>query len=132
MIRAWFGIGVACLVGAAVACNPFAPDQSVVLGVTKIDAPATVASGTAITIVLTVTTGGCLSFDHIDVSRNASSANMTVWGRDATIGRKGVVCTLVGVSDAHSYQFDPPFSSSFTIQVNQGRLAPLQAVVQVQ
>jgi hypothetical protein len=124
----------AAIVGISASCdNPFSsPDQSVILGVTKFEAPTTVAPGTAITVVLTVTTGGCLSFDHIEVNRDASGANLTVWGRDATIGRKGIVCTQEAVSAAHSYRFDPPFTNSFTIEVNQGRLAPLQATVQVQ
>jgi hypothetical protein len=121
----------AAIVGVCAGCdNPFSPGKSVVLGVMKIDAPATVAAGTVITGVLTVGTGGCLSFDHIDVNRDLNGANMTVWGRDAA--RKGVGCPQNVVYEPHSFKFDPPFGSSFTIQVNQGRLAPLQTIVQVQ
>jgi hypothetical protein len=119
------------IVAINVACNPFAPDQSVTLDVSKIDAPTTVANAIPITVVLTVTTGGCTSFDHIEVNRDLSGAHMTVWGRDAAKGRTGVACPANIVLEPHSYQFDPPFANSFTIQVDRGRLAPLQAIVQV-
>lgn len=128
------GFAALAIVAGAVACdNPFSsPDQSVTLDVSKIDAPTTVATGTAITVVLTVTTGGCMSFDHIDVNRDASGAYMTVWGRDAAKGRKGVECPGNIVFEPHSYQFDPPFANSFTVEVDRGRLSPLQATVQLQ
>lgn len=129
------GVAIAAaIVGISAGCdNPFSsPDQSVELGVRTIDAPTTVATGTAITIVLTVETGGCLSFDHFDVNRDASGAFMTVWGRDAAKGRKGIVCTSDVRYEPHSYEFSPPFANSFTIQVARGRLSPLQAIVQVQ
>ena len=132
MKRVWFGIGVACIITFAISCNPFAPDQSVTLDVSKIDAPMTVATGTSITVVLTVTTGGCKSFDHIQVNRDASGAYVTVWGRDGAKGRTDVACPANIVLEPHSYQFDPPFTNSFTIQVDRGRLAPLQTTVQVQ
>jgi hypothetical protein len=127
-------LGLAALVFLA-GCdgfNPFGPDQSVTLDVSKIDAPTTVASGTPITVVLTVTTGGCLSFDRIEVSRDVSGAHITVWGRDAAKGKTGVLCPANLVNEPHSYQFDPPFADPFTIQVDRGRLAPLQTSVDVQ
>jgi hypothetical protein len=127
-------LGLAALVFLAGcdASKSFAPDQSVTLDVSKIAAPTTVANGTPITVVLTVTTGACLSFDHIQVNRDASGAYVTVWGRDAAKGRTGVACPAILVLEPHSYQFDPPFANSFAIQVDRGRLPPLQATVQVQ
>jgi hypothetical protein len=113
-------------------CGLTDPDQSVVLGVSRLDAPTTVVSGTPITVVLTVNLGGCLSFDHIQVTRDASGANVTVWGNDASKGKKDVTCTSDVKVQSRSVQFDPPFANSFTIEVNQGRLSPLMAVVQVQ
>jgi len=123
----------AAIVGVSSGCdNPVSTDQSVELGATKIEAPTTVAPGTAITVVLTVTTGGCVSFDHIDVNRDANGAFMIVWGHDAAKGRKDIGCPADIREDPHSYQFSPPFANSFTIQVGRGRLSPLQAIVQVQ
>jgi len=126
------GLAVVVFLAGCGGFNPFAADQSVTLDVSKIDAPTTVATGTPITVVLTVTTGGCMSFDHIEVNRDVGSGHMTVWGRDAAKGRTGVMCPANLVLEPHSYQFDPPFASSFTIQVDRGRMPPLQTTVQVQ
>ena len=124
---------VVAFVAVPIACsNPFGPDQSVELSVTKLDAPATISSGNPLTVVLSVTTGGCVSFDRITVERNASGASMTTWGRDAAKGDKNVMCPQNIVSEPHSYQFDPPFQNPFTVQVSRGRLSPLIATVQVQ
>ena len=111
-------------------CNPLAPKQMVVLGVSKLDAPATVAAGSTLTVVLTVETGGCVSFDRIEVTRDAGGANLTAWGVDAN--RKGINCPDILLETPHSYDFKPPFQSPFTIQVQRGRLSPLTATVQVQ
>lgn len=113
-------------------CNPFEPDQSVELGVSKMDVPSTVASGTPFDVVLTVELGGCLSFDRIDVERSETSASFTVWGKDASIGRKGVYCTDNLLLEPHTYTVKPPFSGPFNVSVNRGRLSPLTATVQVQ
>jgi hypothetical protein len=102
-----------------------------VLGVSKLEAPATIAVGSTLTIVMTVETGGCVSFDHIDVSRDASGAILTAWGVDIS-NRRGTTCPAILVETPHSYDFKPPFQSQFTIQVQRGRLSPLTATVQVQ
>jgi hypothetical protein len=113
------------------ACNPLEPGQPVVLGVSKLDAPTTVAAGSTLTVVLTVETGGCVSFDRIEVTRDASGANLTAWGVDIS-NRRGTVCPDILIETPHRYDFKPPFQSPFTIQVQRGRLSPLTATVQVQ
>lgn len=132
MKRAWFAIGVVCIIGAAVACNPFAPDQSVVLGVEKIDAPATSPVGSPLTVVLTVLVNGCQSFGHLEATSFASGGSLTAWGVDHTVGNKGVVCPEIIRSEAHSYQFTPAALGPFQITVDQGRMPPLTATVQIQ
>jgi len=132
MKRAWFGFGVACFFGAAVACNPFAPDQSVVLGVEKMDAPATSPVGSPLTVVLTVIVNGCQSFGHLEATSVASGASLVAWGVDHTIGNKDVVCPSIIKSEAHSYQFNPAARGPFQITVDRGRVSPLTATVQVQ
>jgi hypothetical protein len=132
MKRAWFGIGVACLLGAAVGCNPFAPDQTVVLGVEKMDAPATSPVGSPLTVALTVTIGMCQSFDHIAATSVASGASLTAWGVNATIGNKDIVCPTIIKSESHSYQFKPSTRGPFQITVDRGSVSPLTATVQVQ
>ena len=132
MNRFLFGMAVIAL-GVAPACNTFAPDdQSVVLSVTKLDAPAAISSGAQLTVVLTVTVGGCTRFDHIAVVRSASGADLVAWGIDGAKGKTGVGCPTFIAYEPHSYTFDPPFQSSFTVQVDRGRVSPLIATVQVQ
>ncbi|HST07114.1 MAG TPA: hypothetical protein VLJ83_03040 [Gemmatimonadaceae bacterium] len=93
------------------------------LGVSKLEAPATIAAGSTLTVVVTVETGGCVSFDHLDVVR-AASGDLS--------NRKGISCPDILVETPHSYDFRPPFQSEFTVQVQRGRLSPLMATVQVQ
>jgi hypothetical protein len=132
MNRALLGMGVACLVGLAATCNPFAPDQSVVLGVEKLDAPATSPVGSPLTVVLTVTIGMCERFDRIEARSSASGASLTAWGVNPTIGNNDIACPAIIKSETHSHQFNPTVRGPFQITVDQGRLAPLQATVQVQ
>jgi len=120
------------ILGTSQGCNPFEPDQSVILDVSRLEVPATIAPANSFGAVLTVTLGGCLSFDRIDVVRSASDANVTVWGRDAAKGRSDVICPQNIISETHSLQFNPPFANTFTITVNQGRVPPLVATVNVQ
>lgn len=122
-------IGVAFVAG----CNVFtSPDQSVMLSVEKIDAPATSPVGAPLTVVLTVIMNGCQSFDHLEAKSAASGASLTAWGVDATIGNKNVVCPSILKSEPHSYEFTPPTRGTFGITVDQGRMPPLTVTVQVQ
>lgn len=133
MKRTLFGMLAVAVASGSVACNPFAPDQSVILHVERLDAPATISAGSPLPVVLTVTVGGCTSFDHIGAVRGASGATMIAWGRNSAKGRKNVACPQDSRSEPHSYQFEPPIQSPFTIQVEQGTLAPpLTATVLVQ
>jgi hypothetical protein len=125
-------IAVAGFAVAPLACYPFFPDQSVILGVERLDAPTTISTGSSLTVTVTVTTGGCLSFRHFEVERQASFASLTAWGRDAAKGRKDIACPADIRSEPHSYTFEPPFQSPFTVQVQRGSLNPLTATVQVQ
>ena len=112
--------------------NPFAPDAAVILDVSKLEAPASVSAGATIPVVVTVVTGGCRSFDYIDVDRTASGASITVWGRDAALGKKNVACPADIRFEPHSLTFDPPFGATFNVAVQRGAFNPLTATVQIQ
>ena len=119
-------------VAALAACNPFAPDQSVVLEVESLDAPATISPGAQITVVLTVTTGGCTVFDHIAVLRGPSGAQLAAIGLNTAKGKTNYSCPADIRSDPYSYTLDPPFQSPFTVQVNRPTSPPLVATVLVE
>jgi hypothetical protein len=126
------GILVVALAAVPLACNPFAPDQSVVLEVESLDAPATISPGAQLTVVLTVTTGGCTVFDHIAVLRGPSGAQLAAMGLNTAKGKTNYSCPADIRSDPHSYTFDPPFESPFKVQVNRPTSAPLVATVLVE
>ena len=114
------------------ACNPFAPDQSVVLEVVSLDAPATISPGAQLTVVLTVTTGGCIVFDHIAVLRGTSGAQLAAIGLNTAKGKTNYSCPAYIRSDPHPYTLDPPFQSPFKVQVNRPTSPPLVATVLVE
>jgi hypothetical protein len=129
---ALLALGLAGMIGCLESCNPFAPDQSVQLGASKLDAPQTITSGSSLNVVVTVQLGGCLSFDRIVTERTTTNATLTVLGTDAAKGRKNVSCATYIFYEPHTVRLDPPFSNPFTITANNGRLPPLTATVQVQ
>jgi hypothetical protein len=126
------GILVVALAAVPLACNPFAPDQSVVLEVESLDAPASISPGAQLTVVLTVTTGGCTVFDHIAVLRGTSGAQLAALGLNTAKGKTNYSCTADIRSDPHSFTLDPPFQSPFTVQVNRPTSPPLVATVLVE
>ena len=126
------GLLAVALVAITLDCNPFAPDQSVVLEVESLDAPATISPGAQITVVLTVTTGGCTVFDHIAVLRGPSGAQLAAIGLNTAKGKTNYSCPADIRSDPHSYTLEPPFQSPFTVQVNRPTSPPLVATVLVE
>src|SRR5450759_5416734 len=103
------------------------------LNTQTLDAPATIAPGTTLTVGLNVEVGGCFIFDHIQSQRTASQVDLTVWGRDIRTGitDRGILCPRFFV-ESHEYQLDPPFQNPFTVVIGRGRVSPLIAVVHVQ
>lgn len=117
---------------ALAGCNIFDPDQSVILPVTTLDAPATVAATEPITVQLTLQTGGCISFDRIDVQKMNDGARIVPWGTDPRKGNKNILCLADVKYEPHTVQVSPPFVNPYHIVVEQGSRAPLTATVQVQ
>ncbi len=132
MKRASFGLLALGLVVSPLACNLLDPNQSTILPVTKLDAPATVSAAAPFSVTLTIRTGGCTSFDRLDVQRMDGGARIVPWGNDATIGHKNVSCAAYILETPHTIQLDPPFPNPLYISVEQGRMPPVTATVQVQ
>jgi hypothetical protein len=109
--------------------NPFA-DQSVVLGVSNLEAPPSTLPGTAVTVVLTVVLNGCDEFDHIGQIRLNSQVVLTPVGTNAAVGRKDVSCPQWIRTEVHSVVIEDPPPPPFTVAVMQPRGAPpLRTVV---
>jgi hypothetical protein len=131
MSRRLLVLGVALVVSVSGCGSIFGSDQSVILGVSAIDAPATIAPGSSLSVTLTVVRNGCEGFDRIEIDRLATGANVTVWGKDASIGNKNIGCPSRIWEEPRTIVFNPPFASTFTIAVDRGRLAPLSRTVEV-
>lgn len=126
MKRVLLGV-VAGLVGSAAGCSYLSgPNEKVMLGVATMEAPASIPSGAPLTVVLSVLTRPCTGFDRFETSRDQSGATITVWGRNRSADRGGSCDIDIAMVEPRPVQFDPPFSSTFTVTVvqphNQERL----------
>ena len=123
MSRGLLVLGVTLAFSALGCSSIFGRDQSVILGVTQIDAPATVAPSSSLSVTLHVAlVNGCQGFDRIEIDRVATGANVTVWGTDASRGRKNISCPQEYKEEPRTIVFNPPFGSTFTISVNDGAI----------
>jgi hypothetical protein len=112
----------------------------VVLQVSQIDAPASVATGSSFRVNLTVGVGNCLVFDHIEVRKSASDILLTVWGTDVSnLARSGIygnIGVFIGCAPAategRSVTVQAASPGTLSLVVDRGRLSPLIATVQVQ
>ena len=101
--------------------SPSAPSEFVLLGAYQLNAPATVAAGSSLTVVLTVYTGSCLHFDHIDESRRGTTITLAPFGIDQVDLPPNTACTTELRLEVHSYQLDPPFPQQFDVVVPASR-----------
>jgi hypothetical protein len=113
-------------------CSVLDPDQSVILPAIQLDVPATVSAAAPFTITLTLRTGGCTNFDRLAVEKFDTGVRIVPWGTNSNIGHKDTTCPTNIVDEPHTVQLEPPFSNPFQVSVEQGRLAPVVATVQVQ
>ena len=118
------GLVLLVVASAPLGCrNPFA-DQSVVLGVSDIDAPSAARLGAPVTVVLKVVLNGCDEFEHIGQLRIDSQVVLMPVGTNAAVGRKDVMCPQWINTEVHSVVIENPPPPPFTIAVVQPRGAP--------
>ena len=118
------GLALVAVGLSPLACrNPFA-DESVVLGVSNLDAPFAAVAGTDVTVVLTVGVNGCERFDHVSQIRLDSVVVLTAVGTNAALGRKDIMCPASFTTEVHSVVIEEPPPPPFTVAVIQPRGAP--------
>src|SRR5258706_13706562 len=115
------GIALAAMVTGLGACSVWAGPANknpeiVQIGVHKLDAPATVAPGGSLDVVLTVEIGGCTSFNHITAVRSGSQISLSAWGKVFTPPNNGF-CPDNLLYEQHTYRLEPPFPTKFTLIV---------------
>ena len=64
--------------------NPVLHKNETVLGVSAVEAPATVVAAQSFVVKLTVHFGGCVRFDHFDTRDSGSRLEVTAVGIDAS------------------------------------------------
>jgi hypothetical protein len=111
---------------APVSCDVLNPDQIVILRVSNVDAPATVAANAPFTVSLTVSIGGCTTFSRINVDKGSGGATLVPLGKDSGVGRRNTTCPTFVADEVHAVQLNPPFANPFQIVVDQG---PGQATI---
>lgn len=132
MKTALSGIVGTCLLVGITSCNPFDLNDNVLLAVTKLDVPAAAASSAPFTVTLTLVTGGCTSFNRIDVQHFDNGVRLIPLGTNASIRNKDVTCPDIIKEEPHDVQLDPPFTNPYTIYVEQGDQPDVTANVQIQ
>ncbi|HET9774943.1 MAG TPA: hypothetical protein VFP77_00095 [Gemmatimonadaceae bacterium] len=132
MKTALSGIVVACLLAGFGACNPLDLTDNVVLEVTKLDVPTAAAASAPFTVTLTLVTGGCTSFNRIDVQHFEQGVRLIPLGTNSSIRHKDVVCLDVLKEEPHDVQLEPPFTNPYTVFVEQGVQPDVTATVQIQ
>jgi len=117
-------------VAAPLACNPFAPDQSVTLAVSNLEAAHANVPGTPATVVLSVVVNGCERFDRISQMVVNSDVVLAAAGTNAALGRKDITCLAAYTTEIHSVVIEEPPTPPFNVVVVQPRGAqPLRAEV---
>lgn len=133
MKTALLGVATVALIGALGGCRDgLKPQVPVILPVSQIEAPASIAAGEPLSVTLIVNIA-CNNFERYEIHRSASGASIIVWGSNATsvLGYEDVQCTRV-FFERHTITFDPPFASTFTVYGNRGRMPAVQVTIEVQ
>lgn len=126
------GLALAAVALSPPGCrNPFS-GQSVILGVSNLEAPSATLPGAAVTVVLTVGVNGCERFSHVSQMRLKSQIVLTAVGTNAALGRKDMLCPAVFSSAQHTVVIEEPPPAPFAVIVRQPREGtPLRADIAI-
>jgi len=124
-----FGIVVFSLVSNTACRDILDSRTSKILSVVQIDAPARITAGSPLSVDLTISIA-CNSVERVEIQRNASRADITVWA-PASRGNEAIECTMYK-NLRQTVTIAPPFAPTFTVSANGGTLPPVEATVEVQ
>ena len=105
-------------------------ERSILLPITQVVAPSTVAPGAGFSVTFTVESGGCKSFDRLETTRSGAVLTAVAHGTQA-VG-KNIVCPTDIRYDSMVQEVVPPVSDPFSIVARQpdGTEATVQVRVQ--
>jgi hypothetical protein len=102
--------------------------ESVIIEAVKLDAPSTIAPSTTLTVLVTLSPGGCTSFDRIAVQRVASEIRLTAFGTHYL----GSLPCAFPMPFVKTVEIAAPFPASFNVvAVQPAGVDPLIASVAV-
>jgi hypothetical protein len=103
--------------------------ESVIIEAVKLEAPSTIAPTTTLTVLLTLSPGGCTSFDRIAAQRAASEIRLTAFGTHYL----GALPCAFPLPFVKTVEIAAPFPASFNVVAMQpAGVDPLTASVAVQ
>ena len=111
------------------ACRGVDTDRPLILTISDITAPAQVAVGAALHLTVTVQTGGCISFDRLDVERLLSRVTIVARGTDHS--GPAVLCTADIRQTPQPLDIASPLGDPFTVVAMEPNGTTLERVVRV-
>ena len=105
-------ISSALLLILATACNSSAT-RTMTLQIGDVTAPSELVPGAALHLTVTVNSGGCTTYDHLDVQHSESQVTVHAIGTDNS--RDGVVCNSMLVMNPVAVDIDPPFTDPVAV-----------------
>ena len=112
-------VGSAMLLLAAGCSSIFGIDRrSIILPITKVEAPSAAAAGTSFNVTFTAEmTNGCIRFERLESTKTAGA--LTVTARGSVPTRNDIACTQDVRSQAVVEVVTPPTSDPFSIVATQ-------------
>lgn len=108
---------------------PFSPNRDVILYIREILAPPSVGATAPFEVTFAVETGGCRTFDRLEMARSAGGAVVIAHGKDSF--GAGVTCPADVRYEQHKLTMSPPFTDPFVIRAGQPNASEIRVEVRV-
>jgi hypothetical protein len=105
------------------------PGRDVTLRITNVEAPAEVAAGAALTVRVTVESGGCRHFDAVVVTQSDERATIVARGHDAS--GPGINCPGDIRYTDREVRLEPPLLDPYTVIAKQPNGPPTTRTVRI-
>lgn len=105
-------------------------DRSILLPITKVEAPSTAAPGAGFSVAFTVQSGGCKRFERLVTTKTGTALTAIAQGTEA-VG-KNIVCTADMRHDTVVEAVTAPAAGSFSVVARQPDGTETRLTVQIQ
>ena len=108
---------------------PFSPNRDVFLYIREILAPPSVGATAPFDVTFAVETGGCRTFNRLEMTRSAGGAVVIAHGKDSF--GPDVACPADVRYEQHKLTMNPPFTDPFVIRAGQPNATEISVEVRV-